>query len=202
VSINPKPKSLSLEQALERIAQAAGQAQAPNQAIDLGQILEAVGQRSFGVMLLVAGVIVLAPLIGDIPGVPTLMALLVLVTAAQILLGRRHLWLPRWLVQRSMAGPKVQRAVEWMRKPSRFVDRFLRPRLTAVVQGPGLYAIAAACAAIALLTPAMELVPFSANGAGAALAAFGLALTARDGLLALLAYLFMAVTFGALLLLM
>ena len=33
----------------------------------------------------------------------------------------------------------------------------------------------------------MEVVPFSANGGGAALTAFGLAIVARDGLLAIVA---------------
>lgn len=42
----------------------------------------------------------------------------------------------------------------------------------------------------------MEFVPFSATGAGAALTAFGLALIAHDGLLALIAFLFTALTFG------
>ena len=198
MSINRNQPSLNLEQALDRIAQAAEE----DQTLTLAHILEAVGQRSFGVLLLVAGVVILAPLIGDIPGVPTLMSLLVLLTAGQILLRRSHMWLPDWLVQRSVASRKVRKALDWMRKPARFVDRFLHPRLTAVVEGAGRYAIAAACAAIALVTPAMELVPFSANGAGAALAAFGLALTARDGLLAVLAYLATVTTFGAMLLLM
>ncbi|MEC7815327.1 MAG: exopolysaccharide biosynthesis protein, partial [Pseudomonadota bacterium] len=36
----------------------------------------------------------------------------------------------------------------------------------------------------------MEFIPFSANGAGLALMAFGLAIVARDGLLALLALAF------------
>ena len=46
--------------------------------------------------------------------------------------------------------------------------------------------------------PFMEVVPFSANLAGAALAAFGLALVARDGLLALIAFLITAATAGLL----
>ena len=40
--------------------------------------------------------------------------------------------------------------------------------------------------------PAMEFVPFSANIAGAAFTAFGLALIAYDGRLALLAFVFTA----------
>jgi hypothetical protein len=45
----------------------------------------------------------------------------------------------------------------------------------------GTYVIAIACLAIAAAMPPMEVVPFSANGAGAALTAFGLALIAHDG---------------------
>ena len=44
--------------------------------------------------------------------------------------------------------------------------------------------------------PLMELVPFSATTAGVALAAFGLAVIAHDGLLALLAFLATAIALG------
>ena len=44
--------------------------------------------------------------------------------------------------------------------------------------------------------PVMEVIPFSANAAGAALTAFGLSLIARDGLLALIAFTFTAITIG------
>ena len=53
--------------------------------------------------------------------------------------------------------------------------------------------IAAFCVLIALGMPPMEMIPFSANLAGAALAAFGLALIARDGVLALIAFAFTAI---------
>lgn len=42
----------------------------------------------------------------------------------------------------------------------------------------------------------MELVPFSANGAGAALTLFGLGLIAREGLLVLVALALTVATFG------
>ena len=47
--------------------------------------------------------------------------------------------------------------------------------------------------------PVMEVIPFSASGAGAALTAFGLALIARDGLMALLALIFTVATGGMIL---
>ena len=40
----------------------------------------------------------------------------------------------------------------------------------------------------------MEVIPFSASGAGAALTAFGLGLIAREGLMALLALIFTGAT--------
>jgi hypothetical protein len=49
--------------------------------------------------------------------------------------------------------------------------------------------MAVLCIFIAAALPPMELVPFSANAGGLALAALGLALLASDGLLAVVAYL-------------
>lgn len=73
----------------------------------------------------------------------------------------------------------------------------MRPRLVVLVDGPGVYAIALTCVVIAAATPPMEFVPFTANGAGIALTAFGLALIGRDGFLALLAFTVTAATISA-----
>ena len=75
-----------------------------------------------------------------------------------------------------------------------FTDRFIRPRLTLLVRGPAQYPIALTCLAIAAAMPVMELIPFSSSAAGIVLLAFGLALVAYDGMLALLAYLVTGVT--------
>ncbi|WP_247639740.1 exopolysaccharide biosynthesis protein [Chromohalobacter moromii] len=53
-------------------------------------------------------------------------------------------------------------------------------------QRAGTYLVALFCFLIALAVPLMEVVPFSANGAGLALMMFGLSLMANDGLWALL----------------
>lgn len=181
----------SLEQLLERIGEADGE----GDRVSLGAIVEAVGQRSFGPLLLLAGLVTLSP-VGDIPGTPTIMAVLVLLIAGQLLFRRKHFWLPRWLLDRSVAQSKLRKAIGWLRKPARFTDRALRPRLTQLTRAGGIYAIAIVCAVIAFAMPVMEVVPFSATGAGAALTAFGLALIAEDGLLALIAFLFTALTLG------
>lgn len=48
--------------------------------------------------------------------------------------------------------------------------------------------MALACGTTAMMTPAMEFIPFSGNGAGLIWTLFGLALITRDGLVALLGY--------------
>lgn len=170
----------SVSGVLDRIAAAAEE-----DPVSVEAVLETLGRRSFGPILLLAGLVILAPVVGDFPGVPTLMALLVLLSAGQLLAGRRSFWLPRWLLARTVSRESAQRSLEWMRRPARWLDWILRPRLVALTTGKGASAIAALCLAIALAVPAMEFVPFSANGGGLALTAFGLALIGRDGLLAL-----------------
>lgn len=182
----------SLNHLLDRVGEAAQK----GSWVSLGGILEVVGRRSFGPVLLLAGLIILAPIIGDIPGVPTVIGLLVFLIAVQLLFRREHIWLPEVLLNRSLPQEKLQKALRWLRPPAQFVDRFLRPRLTIFTAGPVTYFIASLCMVISVLMPIMEMVPFSANAAGAALTIFGLSLIARDGLLALLAFLITVFTAG------
>lgn len=154
--------------------------------VTLEAVLDSVGRRSFGPMILVPGLIVVAPIIGDIPGVPTLLALVVLLTSVQLLLGADHFWLPKWLLARSMPRDRLMKVLDWMHKPARFVDRFLHARLTWLIDTvASRYLIASMCLLISLMLPVMEFIPFSATIGGAALVCFGLALVARDGLLVL-----------------
>jgi hypothetical protein len=167
--------------------------------VSLDALMGAVGRRSFGPILVLVGLIILAPLVGDIPGVPTLMAVVLVLIAGQVLLRRKRLWLPRWLLDRSVASHKLKSAVKWLRRPARVIDRALRPRLTYLTQAVGIQMTAILCILIAAALPPMELVPFSANAAGIALTALGLALIANDGYLALGAIIICAATFGAVL---
>jgi hypothetical protein len=183
-----------LEQLLDRIDIASRE----GSKITLEAVIEALGRRSFGPLLLLAGLITLSP-IGDIPGTPTLMAFLVLLVAGQLIGRRRSFWFPGWLLRRSISERKMATALKWLRPPARFIDRFLKPRMAYFTGNLGLYGIAFICIVIALAMPPMEFVPFSATGAGLALTAFDLALIAHDGLLALGAFVITVATLGAVL---
>jgi hypothetical protein len=153
----------------------------------VANIIKVIGSRSFGPLLLLIGIILFSPLSG-IPGMPTAMGVFLLLIALQLLFGRKYFWLPDWLLKRSVTRTKLNKSLKWLRPVSSFVDRFLEPRLTVFIHGPGLYAIALICTVIAVCLPIMELIPFSASTAGAVLTFFGLSLISDDGLLALIAF--------------
>ncbi len=182
---SPRAEPTCLEEVLDRIADAAEE----RETVNLGQMLEAVGRRSFGPLLLLAGIIAVSPLSG-IPGIPTTLGCMVVLITGQLLMKREHFWVPRWVLRRSLGRDKLEKAVRFMRPPARWVDRVLRERLTVLTQGPATHGIAVLCALIAVTMPPLEIVPFAASTAGAALSGFGLALIARDGLMAIGALLF------------
>lgn len=181
----------NLEELLDRFDEAAND----NHEVSLDVMMDEVGRRSFGPLLLLAGVIMMAPLIGDIPGVPVILGLFVLLVTLQMLIGRDHFWLPQWLLKQSVSSEKLKKATnKWLRKPARGIDRLLRKRLEIFTGLAGARAIAMGSALLALATPIAEFIPFSANGVGAAITLFGLALIAHDGLVALIGWIVVVVT--------
>ncbi|WP_104204046.1 exopolysaccharide biosynthesis protein [Billgrantia saliphila] len=172
---------VELMQAIESI-------ETPSGRIRFDEVLDAIGRRAFGPLLLLAGLVTLAPIISGIPGVPTLMALFTLLVCVQLLIGRRTFWLPRWLCNRTLPSDKVHKGLKWMYRPAEWVDRLLHPRITFMTGNLGMQLSALACVIIALAMPPMEFIPFSVNIAGVALTLFGLSFMARDGLLAILAF--------------
>lgn len=186
-------KELSnLQELIEKIKQADG----GGDKVSFNDILDKIGRRSFAPLLLLAGIITLAPLIGDIPGVPTIMGIFVLLTTGQLLFGRDHFWLPEWILSRSAEKEKINKGMDWLEKPAKFIDKWSKPRLTVFTKGAGHFIVAAVCFLIALAMPIMEVIPFSANVAGIAFSLFGLSLTTKDGILAVLALIFALCTFG------
>lgn len=185
----------NLTQLLNQIEEAANKKE---EEVSLDEILDKIGRRSFGPLLLIAGLVTIAPIIGDIPGVPTVMGIFVLLIGGQLLFQYDHFWLPQWLLEQSVHKDNIKKGLKWSRSPARFLDRWLRPRITIFIHGAAIYTIAVVCITIAAMMPIMEVIPFSATIAGIALTAFGLALITRDGLMALLAFLFSAGTFGLL----
>ena len=156
-------------------------------AISLGQTIEAFGNRSYAPFLIVLPLIDISP-VGSIPGLPTLLALIIVLTAVQLLFGRTHMWLPRFLGNRSLSSGKVKKAVEKVRPVGKWMDKWFHGRLPALTQGPMIRVAAAAIIVLTLAVPPLELLPLATTAPMAAIAAFGMALLVRDGLLMIVAF--------------
>jgi hypothetical protein len=111
-------------------------------------------------------------------------------------LNRKELWLPNFLLKRSIQSSSLQKSLDKLYTPAKFIDRYLKTRLTFLTHGIMIYIIALICLGIAVVMPLMEFIPFSANLAGIALTAFGLSLIAHDGYLTVFALLITAGVVG------
>jgi hypothetical protein len=90
---------------------------------DFWYVLE---KRGFGPMLAMPAFIASTP-IGAIPGVPSATGVTILLIALQILLGRRHPWIPTRLMKVELSAKRLQTTVKTLRPHAARIDRFLVP---------------------------------------------------------------------------
>ena len=148
----------------------------------IGDMVEAFGTRSYGPFLIVPSLIELSP-IGGIPGVPSVLAAIIILFAGQIALGRSQFWVPKLLANRSVKSERLKKATGKLRPIGDWLDRWFHGRLPALTKGPFIRVAAVACILLALTVPPLELLPFASSAPMLAIAMFGLALLVRDGVL-------------------
>ena len=154
--------------------------------VAVGDVVEALGARGFGPFLIVMPLVDISP-IGSIPGLPTAMAAVIMLIAVQMALGRKHLWLPGFVRRSAVSSDKVRKAVDKTRGVAQFMDRWFHGRLPALTRGPFVRAAAFGVIALGCAVPPLELLPLATTAPMLAIAAFGLAITVRDGLLMIVA---------------
>lgn len=149
------------------------------------EIVEHLGQASFGAMLLVPAMIVATPASG-LPGLSSTGGLIIALIACQMIVGRKHVWLPAWLMDRRIDSDRFDRALDFLRRPVRWVDHVTRARLTWVLRWPMVVPLHVLCVLCGLAMSLFELVPFSSSIAAVAVCIIAVAIIADDGVLALL----------------
>ncbi|QZH74277.1 MAG: exopolysaccharide biosynthesis protein [Erythrobacter sp.] len=154
--------------------------------VSIGNVLDAIGHRSYGPALMLPALVEISPL-GGIPGLPTFLALIVAITAAQLLWGKDHLWLPQFVQRRSVSGRKLHKAADKLDGLARHLDKWFHGRMPRFVKQPWPRIAAGIVLLLCLTVPPLEFVPFASSAPMAAILAIGLALLVRDGLLLLLA---------------
>ena len=157
------------------------------------RIADHLDRRGIGALLLVPAAIEMTP-IGGIPGLPTLLAATVALFAAQILIGRKDLWLPGILGRRTVDADRLRTAADWLRPIAEWADRHLGRHMPVLTTPPASRIAALAIILLCCTVPALELVPFASTLPMAAAALFGLALLTQDGRVMALAW---AATLGA-----
>jgi len=183
----------NLNDVLDEIKETA-EAQPASQPLTLGDLLESVGRRSYGPLLLVIGLFAISPATA-LPGLTWATAVLTLIVAGQMALGLPHLWLPRSALKLRIGRRDVRTGVEKSRPAARWIDQLLRPRLQFLSKPPFVNLVALMCLFAALVTFPLGLVPLLPLIPGVAIVAFGLGITARDGVWLLLGMAFVGGAF-------
>jgi hypothetical protein len=155
----------------------------PAQSLDFDYLLDGLGRRAFGMLLFVAALPAFIP----IPVGGALSGPLIMLVAAQLLVGMGHPWLPGFIARR---GPKRQALARFERRVDpwlRRLERVVRPRLTAVLDHP----LASAFTGLLLLLLGLLLalpIPLTNYLLGGLILLYSLALLERDGALMLVAW--------------
>ena len=158
---------------------------AERDSISLREVIEEFGESSFLPALMVPALLVVSPLSG-IPVFSTICGLLIAFISAQMLVSRRHLWLPDLLMRRRIDGEKARNAIGKLRKLSDWLDRKARARFGLMTSAPARKWLQLLCFLCGAAMPFLELVPFSSSLLGSAVVLLATALLARDGLFALI----------------
>ncbi|MEX2617396.1 MAG: exopolysaccharide biosynthesis protein [Alphaproteobacteria bacterium] len=152
------------------------------ESVAVEQVTETLGQKSFASLMLVFSLICTSPA-SAIPGLTTVVAVIVFFLAGQMIVGRDSVWLPRFISRRRMSTSKLCTGIRWLRKPVRFVERFLKERLTFFFHRRWLWLPLLLILVLTLFMPFMEVVPTSGSIASGVIALFAAGLLTRDGVM-------------------
>jgi hypothetical protein len=155
----------------------------PKEDIPLGEILSFLGDRAFGLLMLVMALPMATPL-SAIPGVSIVFGLPLVIVSVQLMLGFRQPVLPKALAQRTIKrqalAQAVQRAMPWLMK----IERAIHPRLKPLTGPVAERAIGLVCVVMAGLLALP--IPGANQPPALAIALFAIAIVERDGLFTIL----------------
>jgi hypothetical protein len=140
----------------------------------IGDLTEAFGDHVFGALLVIFALPNVFPLP---PGSSTVFAIPLLLITAQMALGRKSLWLPKTLADKTISKEALQRLSTHGAPILKRAERRLLPRLGALVNDR-LVGIICFLLAVVLVLP----IPLGNMPPGLAISAFGLGLLYKDGL--------------------
>ncbi len=103
-----------------------------NQPKTLSSVSEAFGEKSFAIIVLVLMFIPALPI--PTAGITHIFELIVMLLSAELIAGRRQVWLPKSWRHKKLGAFMETKTVPALIKRIRWFERFSRPRLSALVQ--------------------------------------------------------------------
>lgn len=176
----PDTRRRALSDVLDKLESAAN-----DDHVSVSEIVEHLGHKSFASLMLLFALVSTSPASG-IPGITATVALLVFVLAAQMVLGRKCVWIPGFVARRTISTERLCKGVEWLRKPVRFIERFLRPRFEFALHRPWIFLPLGLILTLTLAMPLLEAIPTSGSIASAVIALFAAGFLTRDGALVMI----------------
>jgi len=161
-------------------------AQSENGRVSLRALLKAWDDRSYGPLFIVLGFVGGTPL-AVIPGAAAVVGVVIAILALQMALGLNHPWLPDIALKQSISEEKLRDVRRKMDKPLRFLDHLITERWTWAAGEAMRRAAAIFVTALGILMIPFDAVPFAVAAPAWTIVLFGVAITARDGLVMSLA---------------
>lgn len=152
--------------------------------VRLGDALETFGARAFGPLVLVPAVLLTLPT-GALPGVPIVLGALIAFVCLELLLGRTRPAIPSLFGKLEFSREGLEKAREKGKGVIGAIDSVVSRRLDFMTKPPMIQIVALVCIALCVALIPLEIIPFATAVPGSALILLGLAVTVRDGLLAL-----------------
>lgn len=153
-----------------------------NSKISLNEIVDALAKRGFGPLLIGPALITILPT-GAIPLVPGLCATIIFLIAGQILIGKKHPWFPKKLLNISFNRSTFEKGHKKIRPYAEHIDAFFHPRLEFLTRQTAQRVIAFLCLILSVIIIIFGAIPLLPAVPASAILFFGLGLTVHDGLL-------------------
>ncbi|MGQ3671654.1 exopolysaccharide biosynthesis protein [Xanthobacter sp. TB0136] len=153
--------------------------------VAIGDLVNALRNRAFGILFLLFGIPNCIPMP---PGIPVICGIILALIGLQMALGRHDLWLPDVIARRTFSRAMLEKVVNRSRPYIRKFENWSQPRY-AHVSGPlGRHLIGATVVVLGLVLAFLP-IPFFGNiPPGIAVCILGLGLVERDGLIIMVGY--------------
>lgn len=165
--------SQTLGQIMRRLSDDGGE-----RGLTLGEIRDRLDERAYGLLVMLLAIPCLVP---GLYGVPQVVGVVIIIVAAQLLIGREEPWLPLWVLRLHARASWLKAMADFAETRLGWIDRLSRPRLRQFSTGAG-ERLAAAFMILATLTIVL---PMTNTIPSVALSLLAVGLIQRDGLFVL-----------------